>query len=280
MRVTKAKYQREGSESIIEDYKEELKGQVEQLNYYIKLADERLKKSKRIEKRVVCTSTRKNGFQYYLMEDGKRAYVKAKDMDAVRNIVQKDYDESIYNALVTVRYRIERFLKLYDVTMIDDTYRKMSEARKRLVEPLIPTDEQYVEEWYLKHKDNQNTFPVQGTYLTARGESVRSKSEKIIADLFDKYDIPYRYEPMLKLKDGRGLFPDFAVLNVRRRRTFYWEHFGLITDGEYAKKTLHKLNVYEESGYVIGEDILFSTESDTMPLNVGLFEQKIRKHLL
>ncbi len=255
-------------------------GQVEQLNHYIKLADDRLKKRRKVEKRGVCTSTRKNGFQYYLMEEGRRTYVKAKDMDAVRCIVQKDYDESVYNALVTVRDRIERFLKLYDVAIIDDTYSKMSEARKRLVEPLIPTDEQFVEDWYLKHKDNQNTFPEQGTYLTARGESVRSKSEKIIADLFDKYDIPYRYEPMLKLKDGRGVFPDFAVLNVRRRRTFYWEHFGLITDGDYAKKTLHKLNIYEESGYAVGEDILFSMESDTMPLNVSLLEQKIRKYLL
>ena len=36
MRVTKEKYQRERSESIIEDFKEELMGQVEQLNHSIK----------------------------------------------------------------------------------------------------------------------------------------------------------------------------------------------------------------------------------------------------
>ncbi len=264
----------------MEDYKNQLIDQVEQLNTYIRQAEDRLNKSKKTKKRVVCTSTRKNGFQYYLMENGKRIYVKNQDMDMVRGIVQKDYEEAIYKELTTVRYRIQRFLKCYDVTQINKVYSNLAEARKQLVKPLIPTDEQFVEEWYQSHKDNQNSFPEKGTYLTAHGEHVRSKSEKIIADLFEKYEIPYRYEPMLKLSDGRCVFPDFVVLNLRRRKTIYWEHFGLITDGEYAKKTLQKLSFYEESGLVVGKDLLFSMESDLMPLNVTLLEQKIHQYIL
>ncbi|MCR5101181.1 MAG: hypothetical protein K6B41_07480, partial [Butyrivibrio sp.] len=108
----------------------------------------------------------------------------------------------------------------------------------------------------------------------------RSKSEKIIADLFEKYKIPYRYEPMLELSDGHCVFPDFVVLNVRLRKTIYWEHFGLITDGEYAKKTLQKLSFYEENGIVVGKDLLISIESDQIPLNVKLLEQKIHQYIL
>lgn len=264
----------------MEDYKNQLMDQVEQLNTYIQQAEERLKKSKKTKKRMVCTSTRKNGFQYYLMENGKRIYVKKQDIDMVRGIVQKDYDEAIYKELKTVRYRLQHFLKCYDVTQINKVYSNLAEARKQLVKPLIPTDKQFVEEWYQTYKGNQNSFPEQGTYLTARGEHVRSKSEKIIADLFEKYKIPYRYEPMLELSDGHCVFPDFVVLNVRLRKTIYWEHFGLITDGEYAKKTLQKLSFYEENGIVVGKDLLISIESDQIPLNVKLLEQKIHQYIL
>ena len=264
----------------MEDYTNQLTQQVAQLDYYIRLAEERLKKNRKTKKCVVCTSTRKNGYQYYLMENGERKYVKMQDLDKVRSIVQKDYDEAVYKALITVRYRIQRFLKQYDVKQIDRAYSGMAEARKCLVQPLIPTDEQFVEEWYQTHKDNQNPFPEQGVYLTARGEHVRSKSEKIIADLFEKYEIPYRYEPLLELSEGRSVCPDFAVLNVRQRKTMYWEHFGLITDGDYARKTLQKLSAYEESGYAVGEKLLFSMESEQMPLNVTLLERKIRQYLL
>ncbi len=265
---------------ITENLRIQLEEQRNQINEYIKLVEKRLKKSKDVEKCIVCTSTRKNGFQYYLMKDKKRTYVKAKDLDEVRKIVQKSYDESVYKKLLTMRYQIERFLKLYDFDSISKIYGELTDARKLLVNPLIPTDEQYVQEWYLAHAACQNPFPKQGAYLTSRGEEVRSKSEKIIADLFDRYNVPYQYEPQIEMSDGHILFPDFVVLNVRQRKTMYWEHFGLITESEYAKKTCQKINLYEENGFVIGESILFSMESGERPLNIKQIESKIKKYLL
>ena len=264
----------------IKDYKKELNEQLQQLNQYISFAEKRLKKSKNIELRAVSTSVRKHGFQYYLVEDGKRTYVKTRDLDVVRGIVQKDYDESMYKALVTMRDRIGRFLKVYDMDSIEKTYSNLSAARKQLVNPLIPSDEQYIEQWYLRHTGGQNPFPEQGIYHTSLGERVRSKSEMIIANLFDKHNIPYRYEPKLELEDGTCMFPDFIVLNVRCRKTVYWEHFGLVSDGDYARKALQKLELYEENGFVVGEDLLFSTESAASPLNVRQLEAKIQKYLL
>ncbi len=265
---------------ITEDIRSQLEEQMRQLNKYINTVEKHLKRSEDVEKFAVCTSTRKNGFQYYLMEDGKRVYVKKKDMDLIRKIVQKSYDETVYQKLLTMRYRIERFLKLYDPDAITRVYIDLADARKPLVKPIILNDEQYIKEWYLTHPDCQNTFTIQDGYLTSHGEKVRSKSEKIIADLFDKYNIPYRYEPQLKLADGHIVFPDFVVLNVRQRKTMYWEHFGMVSDMEYAHKTCHKINMYEESGFVIGEDIMFSMEFEDRPLNIKQLEMKIKKYLM
>ena len=108
---------------------------------------------------------------------------------------------------------------------------------------------------------------------------VRSKSEKILADLFYKKGIPYIYEPMLNLKNGHYIFPDFALLNLRKKKTIYWEHFGVISDSEYAAKSIRKLDEYERQGLISGDNLIFSTESTDNPLNTRLVEAKIDKFL-
>ena len=60
----------------------------------------------------------------------------------------------------------------------------------------------------------------------------------------------------------------------------YWEHFGLISDGEYATKSFAKLYAYEEIGLDIGKDVLFTVESPDIPLNLSAVEEKIQKYLL
>lgn len=52
---------------------------------------------------------------------------------------------------------------------------------------------------------------------------MRSKSEVIIADLLNKEGIPYRYEFPLYLKEFNTVYPDFTILNVRKRKEIYWE---------------------------------------------------------
>ena len=142
------------------------------------------------------------------------------------------------------------------------------------------TDESFIVRWYEEHQGGQNTYPIEGNIFTARGEHVRSKSEKILADLFEKYDIPYVYEPMLKLKNGHVVSPDFALLNIRQRKTIYWEHLGLIDQEEYAVKNLLKLQSYEDSGIVLGENLFISMESTKQGMNTKIVEMYIKNMFL
>ncbi len=201
-------------------------------------------------------------------------------MDAVKGILQKDYDRTVIETLVSLRYRLKKFLKLYDTDEIDRVYQNLSAAKKALVRPVVPTDEELVRKWKDSYKGSRNTFPGQGVYLTEGGEKVRSKSEKILADIFRKNGIPYSYEPEFRLKDGSHLFPDFALLNLKTGKTVYWEHFGLVSEGEYAIRTLQKLDLYEKNGLMAGRDLLYSMESEGAPLDISQIEQKIREFLL
>lgn len=82
------------------------------------------------------------------------------------------------------------------------------------------------------------------------------------------------------MDNGKSLFPDFAVLNIRTRKTIYWEHFGLISDEKYASNALEKLHIYEANGWTLGDNLLYSLESENIPLNIKLLEQKINDYLL
>ncbi len=101
-----------------------------------------------------------------------------------------------------------------------------------------------------------------------------------MADLFHQYEIVYAYEPEVILYNGQKAFPDFVILNIRERKTYYWEHFGLASDALYSEKNLEKLAKYEKSKIVLGDNLIISTESNGVSLDVNLIKQKIEKHLL
>ena len=75
-----------------------------------------------------------------------------------------------------------------------------------------------------------------------RGERVRSKSEKIIADKLYRNGIPYKYEKPLVLKGLGKIHPDFEILNKRTRKEYFLEHLGKMDDIGYVKKNMRRIN--------------------------------------
>ena len=126
-------------------------------------------------------------------------------------------------------------------------------------------------------RSQPNPFPRVHEFVTLNGENVRSKTEKIIADLLYHLDIPYVYECPLQLSDGK-VYPDFTILNKRTRKVYYLEHFGMMDKPEYAAAAIQKIKRYEKSGYYIGEDLLATLELSDAPLGTKELERMIRKY--
>lgn len=229
---------------------------------------------------TISFSKRKNGYQYYIYHpDKSRTYIKKTDLDVIKNMAQQEYYRNLKDELEKQKKLLEQFLDNYHELALKEVYENRSHAKRILIEPLIQPDEQYIEQWMQQHPENQNPFPEKGKYKTERGEYVRSKSEKILADLFYKYNIPYQYEPAIKLKNGKTIYPDFVLLNVKERKTIYWEHLGLASDVDYASKNLEKLNIYEKNGIMLGTDLVVSMETEFLPLDIKLIEEKIKWYL-
>ena len=111
-------------------------------------------------------------------------------------------------------------------------------------------------------------MPEEKVYQTKRGEMVRSKSELLIADLLYEMEIPYRYEPRVRMKGGNYKYPDFLILNRKTRQTIYWEHLGLMDDPDYLNNNLAKILEYGENGICLGKNLMITFETSEHPLNV------------
>ena len=206
--------------------------------------------------------------------------MKKKDLDVVKNMAQQEYYQDLKTAVNKQINTLEQFLSNYQEKAINEVFNNRSHAKQILIEPLIQPDAEFIQQWYQQNPGNQNPFPEKGKYITDKGEYVRSKSEKILADMFYKHNVPYQYEPAIKIKPGKTLYPDFVLLNVKERKTYYWEHLGLAAEEDYASKNLEKINTYDKNGIVVGENLLISMETEFSSLDIKQIEQKIKEKLV
>ena len=206
--------------------------------------------------------------QYYVYSkdsetnEPKGEYIKREHIDLAKKLAQRDYHEIVLKEMKKKLMAVSQTINVYgDGSEQISVYDRLNENKKNLVIPLETSDETFVDKWYKSKRTGENTYEVTGNRLTERGEEVRSKTEKILADKLYNQNIPYVYEPTLLLPDGNIVYPDFAVLNVRLRKEYYWEHFGIMDDPQYAEKSVWKIDVYEKNGYWFGENILYTFET-------------------
>lgn len=215
--------------------------------------------------------------RYFFRKPGEKQgrYLRMSEMELARNVAQKEYDQKLRKKILEQQTAIQHFIKNYDESALENLYQKQCQGRKELILPRIQTNEEYIKAWYETHPGWLNSYDMKESYKTERGEFVRSKSEKILADLFYRMGVPYQYETALILQ-GRTVYPDFLLLNVRRRESIYWEHFGKTSDESYAVKNFQRMAEYERSGYRVGKNLLFSVECPGYPLDVKAVEETIR----
>ena len=210
----------------------------------------------------------------------KRTYIKKSEMDIAYKLAQRDYDRRLLSELIKREKIVTKAELIYNNTAPEEVFHHFSEERQSLIKPLILPDERYIKEW-LSESYEGKPFDKEGPeIITANGERVRSKSEKIIADTLARYEIPYKYECPLILSNGITVYPDFRVLHVRLRKELIWDHFGLMGNQEYSVSVARKINEYISSGYYPGDQLIFTMEGVTVQLNTRIIEMMIEKYLV
>ncbi len=232
------------------------------------------------------TSSRNRPQFMYCKDDNTRKrnehgiYIKQENLVFAKKLAQKAYDQKIKRLVDRRLKQIERLSDEYKDDEIEEIYNKLHPVRKTLIEPVETPWEQRLQEWksipYVGKEFSEN-IPV---IYTKKGERVRSKSEKILADTFYDLGIEYKYECPLNLKGYGLVYPDFTILRKRDSKQIYWEHDGRMDDSDYAEKAIRKINSYIANGIFPGEHLIISYESSGVVINDKIIKMMITKYLI
>ena len=233
----------------------------------------------------VCSSEQKrllNNPEYEQKQRNsiKPGYLKKENIDLIKSLAQKSYELQILRIIERNRSILENLLEKYNGSDLNKVYSGMSRERQKLVIPIFLGDDEYAAQWqdspYVKKGFKEGAPEI----YTNKGERVRSKSEKIIADTLERNHVPYKYECQLQFPDGAVIHPDFTVLNKRNRKEYYFEHFGMMDDPEYALKAVKRIADYEAAGIMLGKQLVITMEAQKYPLNINALNRLINELFL
>ena len=215
--------------------------------------------------------------KYYLRTDPKDKsgiYIHKNETKKIKTYLQKKYDEEIIKLINYEAEAIERFLNLTksNAEKIKAVYSARPGEIKQYLTPIDMSDEDYIANWLATSYEKKDITGVPDDYTTEKGEIVRSKSELNIANYLYKMNIPYRYECKLTFSDGYHIYPDFTILDVKRRREVYWEHRGMMDDVDYACDSVERIKRYNRDGLFLGDSLIITEET----LNCHLGTREIR----
>lgn len=217
----------------------------------------------------------------YLEEHGTRKYIPNNNSDLIQRLAQKSYDKQILEVMQKRLVCVANTVSVYRTKDPDDILSNIPDSRRNLITPIDePIDDYYIQKWKSQKHPGENTYEINTNIYTEAGEHVRSKSEKIIADKFYGKDIPYVYEPLLTLRHQIKITPDFVLLNKRTRQEFYFEHFGMMDNPEYSSKAIHKIEMYQNSGYWFGMNLLYTFETSSEMCDMRLLDTMIQNYLI
>ncbi|MCR5671955.1 MAG: hypothetical protein K6G10_13195 [Butyrivibrio sp.] len=217
-------------------------------------------------------------------EDNKKrrqgTFIKKENRDLARKLAQKSYDQRVQKLVERRLKQVQKLNSEYEDDEIVKIYQQMHALRQELVRPVEKLWEQRVSEWKSVPYKGKEFAPGWPEIYTKKGERVRSKSEKILADMFYDLGIEYKYECPLKLKGVGIVYPDFTFLSKKTFEEIYWEHDGRMNDPEYAEKAVRKIDAYTRNGIFPGKRLLVTYETSNYVLSTSVVKALIQEHLL
>ncbi len=263
---------------------------------------ELLSKEKELEKIIVMLKNRiqeapkgwlriihddRGTFYYHCLgrkESGKgrkqASYIKKQDIHLARILAQKSYDKKV---LMWAKECYEKLLALsqcYEDDRVDRFYQELSEDRRNLVTPLEDSVAGRIARWESIEYQGKRFLDNLPYIVTEKGERVRSKSEKILADKFLLHHIPYKYEMPLHLAGFGTIYPDFTLLDVHTGEVIYWEHFGMMDHPDYGEKAVKKMETYVRNGILPGKQLIITFETQKSGLDMRTVETLLEEYFL
>lgn len=276
------KHQKERKEKM-KGLKKKLLEEQQRLENVIGTAKEQLQSAP--EGMLRLSKTKKYPQYYHCTEVNRKKskngrYLRKNEMELVRQLAQKEYDEKVLRLAQKRLVQIEKLVKDYSDEEIEEIYLKEHPERKKFICPIAQPWEEKLQRWMSEEYVGKEFYDDTPIILTDRGEKVRSKSEKILADYFYRNGIFYKYEHPLYLRGYKVVYPDFTFLSPKTGEEIYWEHHGKVDDPNYARNMVKKILAYESNEIYPGENLILTFETEQTVLNTKTIERMVERYLL
>ncbi|MCD7981325.1 MAG: hypothetical protein LUF32_03260 [Clostridiales bacterium] len=214
------------------------------------------------------------------MKSDHGVYIKKCDEKLAYDLAQRDYDAALLAVLERRLNYVQNLLEHCRKNETERIFDRLHPVRKEIVKPRIISDEEFAGKWSCVKYEGKVFSEGTAVMYTNRGERVRSKSEKIIADMLSQKNISYRYEAPVTLHGMGIVYPDFTILNVKRREEIYWEHLGMMDQKDYCERALRKIEIYQRNGIILGRKLIITYETSQHPLETQMVERNISEYCL
>ena len=101
-----------------------------------------------------------------------------------------------------------------------------------------------------------NPIEIDTDYYDDYGFNVRSRGEMMVGNALKELGLDAKYEPQVKLKNGRKKTPDYSFPVPVIDRCFYVEFVGKTDNEEYIRNNYGKIDEYMLNGILPGRDLI------------------------
>ena len=220
----------------------------------------------------------KNGKYYtwrsYNMMSGNRIYLPKSSEELAADLAFRLYLEKLIEDDLKEMKALDMYLRL----CVQHEHGKVNcsceqEFNRLLSKRKMPENKEaakYLESLFVRGTRNLDKCK----YPTICGFNVRSKSESIISETAIENGLSIMYEPILRDNEGEFL-PDFAIYNPKTGKVYMWEHFGMMDNAEYARKAFLKLQRLYNLGWIMGINLIITTETMDRPFTKAAAQKAI-----
>lgn len=202
-------------------------------------------------------------------------YISVTDTETVISLAKKAYAQAILPELKDNQTTLEYFLDNYNPDPEATALAKLPEWEKELIlEHTHIVNSSIIKEW-LAETYNQNPYkPEQRCIETLRGDCVRSKAERDIADALFRHRIPYRTDCEF-ITSGGTIYADFVILHPQSLEEYYWEHSGMLDSAGYVGRNFDRIARYAAEGILVGERLILTGETSRHVFGTASIERII-----
>ena len=225
---------------------------------------------------LICTKNSKH-FKWYHKDTNQYQYIPKSQRDFAEKLAEKTYYSSLFDDMCQEKNALDSYLKKHKdyksnkLLQNKDFLSLLSARFKPISEELLV--------WSTEEYKRNPYSPEALTHTSSSGSLFRSKSEADIATFLFRNKIPFRYEAALVL-GNHTIYPDFTIRHPITGELYYWEHFGMMDNPEYAKKAFSKIAEYNEHGIYPSINLIMTFETKKNPLGIDTIEKVASDYFL